>query len=126
MRAIDLVAALFSRLKPDRVADSRNGILGDSHGNDFEGVDDVFGSDVSDDRFVDRHMDLVHHLDVVLGVRITRVQAEDIRGINEAHVLFGELTAFARIEHVPVELLADNVNHRGLALVGKLIHRLGP
>ena len=42
LRAIDLVAAFFGGLEPNGSAHAGNRILSDSHGNYFEGVNDIF------------------------------------------------------------------------------------
>src|ERR1019366_6564655 len=66
------------------------------------------------------------YLDDVFAARIARVKAEDIRRIHEAHLLPAELPLLICIQDIPVELLADDTDHRGLPLVGKLVHCLGP
>jgi alpha-tubulin suppressor-like RCC1 family protein len=126
--AVDLVAAFFGRREPYRYAHTGNGVLGHAHGDDFERVDDVFGADVTYNRFVHRHVHFPQpgYLEAVLAAGITGVETEEIGGTDKAHVLPAELAVLAGIERVPVELLADDMDHRGLSLVGKLINSLGP
>ena len=59
-------------------------------------------------------------------MRITRIEPESIGRVDKAHFLSAKLPVLARVERVPIELLADDVDHRGLALVRKPIYRLGP
>src|ERR1035438_3746711 len=126
--AVDLVAAFFDRLKPQWDSHAGDGVLGYAHGDDLEGVDDIFGTDITDHRLVHRYMHFSQpdYLDVLLGNRIAPIEAQGIGRDGKAHCLPAKLPALARVERVPIELLADHVDHRGFALIGELIHRLGP
>src|ERR1019366_10684267 len=101
-------------------------VLTGAHGHNLEGMDHVLGTDIDDDGLVDRDVNFVERLDVVLAVRVGRVNTEDIAVRNIFHVLLAENTVRAGVADVPGELLAHHVDDGGVLRVGELVHSLGP
>src|SRR5690349_21539765 len=107
--AIDLVFPNFSGLEPDGDAHAGNGVLGDAHGDDFEGMDDIFGTDVRDDRLVNDDVKLVVELNIVFTTGIIWIDTEYVAGADQLHVLLAEFAVLSGVTEVPVELLGDDL-----------------
>jgi hypothetical protein len=131
--AIDLESALFSGLKPYRNPHSRDRILCKPHGNDLERMYDVFRGNKQYYRFGltvalhhEWHMEIINGLNVILALRIGRVDAKCVFIVHKSHALSAKLAVLARITEIPVELLRNNLNNGCLALLWKIVDRLGP
>src|SRR6202453_2018639 len=123
---INLITTDLRRRKPDRNAQTGNGVLANAHGNNFKRMDDILGTDINNYWFADRDMHLIEQLDIVLAVRVGGINAEDVGGADEPHVLPAKDAVRPRVAKVPSILLGDELDHRGLVRRRKLVHGLGP
>src|SRR5207249_4368102 len=96
-------------------AHSGNGILRHAHGDDFEGMNNISGTDVADDRLVHDDVDVVIDLNVVFAAGIGGIDAKNVGGTDQLHVLFSKFAIFAGVSSIPIELLGDNLNNCRLA-----------
>src|ERR1044071_4674555 len=110
LRAINLISSFFVGREMDRDPHSGNRVLRDAHGNHFEGMDDVLGTDVNDDRLVDHDMYLCLRLNIVLAVGIVGNNTEKVVVLYQLHVLFAKHPIFTGITNVPIELLSDDLD----------------
>ncbi len=126
LRAVDLITTDLRGREPAWNPQAGNCVLAGAHGHNLEGMNHVLGTDVGDDRFVDRDVDIVERLDVVFAIRVGRVNAKDVAVRDVFHVLFAEHAVGAGVTDVPGELLAHDIDDGRVLGVGKLIHSLSP
>src|SRR6267142_957797 len=108
---IDLVMTYGRWFEPDRYAHARNRILGHTHRNHFEGMDDVSRTDIRHHGLINDDVHFTEgQLNVVLAIRIGRVNAEGIGRVDKMHFLLAPLAILAGITRMPVELLADDLD----------------
>src|SRR5665213_1805342 len=126
LRAIDLVAANLRRHKPAWDPQAGNRVLTHAHGDDFQRMDHVLGTDIHDNRLADGNVNLIEHLNVVRAVRVGVINAKGVGRDDELHVLPAENSVRPGIARIPVVLFGDDLNHGGILRRRKFIHGLGP
>ena len=86
----------------------------------------VLGTDIDDDRFVDEHVDFVERLDVVLAVRVGRVNAKDVVRLTNFMSCLPKMPSGPAIADVPGELLRHDLDDGGFIRGRELVHGPGP